>query len=256
MAIVEAVEAGECDEDSLPRDVITILLRNRDKLALADDVFRREVAFYLQAGSHSTANSLTHAMHDILAWCADKPGERERLENDIGYLQRLVHESLRLHPASPVAWRRAARPTALGCCGGLEPGDRVIIDLSAANRDRDVFGSDADHFNPNRALEAGTWPFGLTFGYGAHACIGRDLDGGVVPRDGAPVEKRQLGIVTLLVNELLQRGAHGDPRSAPTPDTSTKRKNWASYPIVFACPDGGARQGEAQLHDAAASRIE
>ncbi len=242
MAIVEAVEAGQRDEEDLPRDVITILLKNREKLALPDDVFRREVAFYLQAGAHSTANSTTHAMHEILTWCAENPGERERLESDITFLQRCVHESLRLHPASPVAWRRATCPAQLRTHGSLDEGDQVVIDLSAANRDPAVFGGDADRFNPNRKLEPATWPFGLTFGYGAHACMGRDLDGGVVPRDGAPIEKRQLGIVALLINELLQHGASWDPDNAPQPDTSTERNNWAKYPIVFDRPDAGSRE--------------
>lgn len=233
MAIVEAVEAGQREESSLPRDVITVLLSNREKLALPDDVFRREVAFYLQAASHSTANSLTHAMHEILTWRESCPGEREHLNRDITYLQRCVHESLRLHPASPIALRRAICPTRLRTHGNLDTGDKVLIDLGAANRDPAVFGADAERFNPNRKPEATAWPFGLTFGYGTHACIGRDLDGGVVPRDGASVEKRQIGIVALLVNELLQQGAERDPNSPPQPDAGTERTNWSSYPIVF-----------------------
>ena len=233
LAIVEAVEKGEMDESELPRDVITILLKNREKLALPDEVFRREVAFYLQAGAHSTANSTTHAMHEILTWCDANPGERARLESDITFLQRCVHESLRLHPASPVAWRRAVCPASLKSHGDIDEGDQVVIDLSAANRDPEVFGDDADVFNPNRKIAPPIWPFGLTFGYGAHACMGRDLDGGVVPRDGAPVEKRQSGIVALLVNELLQHGAARDPDSPPIADTNTERSNWAVYPVVF-----------------------
>lgn len=233
MSIVEAVEKGETDESELPRDVITILLANREKLQLPDEVFRREVAFYLQAGAHSTANSTTHAMHEILTWCDANPGERARLESDNTFLQRCVHESLRLHPASPVAWRRAMGPATLGDHGEVTEGDRVVVDLSAANRDPAVFGDDADAFNPNRQLAPPTWPFGLTFGYGAHACMGRDLDGGVVPREGAPVEKRQLGIVALLVDELLRHGAVADPENPPTPDTNTERSNWAVYPILF-----------------------
>ena len=233
LALVEAVEEGRLEETHLPRDVMTILLRNRKRLALPPDVFRREVAFYLQAGAHSTANSTTHAMHEILTWCEADPERRDRLESDVTFLQRCVHESLRLHPASPVAWRKALSPATLRSHGNLDQGDHVVIDLSAANRDPAVFGDDADTFNPHRELEPSTWPFGLTFGYGAHACMGRDLDGGVVPRAGAPVEKRQLGIVALLVNELLQNGARKDPEHPPVADTNTERTNWAQYPILF-----------------------
>jgi len=233
MALVEGFERGEIEESELPRDVMTILLKNREKLQLPEDVFRREVAFYLQAGAHSTANSTTHAMHEILTWCADHPGARSKLEADTAFLQRCVHESLRLHPASPVAWRRAICQATLRNHGEIDNGDHVIIDLHEANRDRSIFGDDADVFNPYRELPHTIWPFGLTFGYGMHACMGRDLDGGVVPKDGAPPEKRQLGIVALLVEELLQHGAQLDPERPPVADTRTERNNWAKYPIVF-----------------------
>ena len=233
LALVEAFEHGEIGEDDLPRDVMTILLTNREKLALPDDVFLREIAFYLQAGSHSTSNSMTHAMHEIFTWCAANPEARERLENDIAYLQRCVHESLRLHPASPVAWRSAVCPASIGDAYAVADGERVEIDLHEANRDTTIFGTDADTFNPDRELPTGIWPFGLTFGYGVHACMGRDLDGGVVPKDGAPPEKRQLGIVALLCSELLANGAIPDPAAAPVPDTSTARQNWGAYPVVF-----------------------
>lgn len=233
LAIVKAFEAGNADESALPRDVMTILLKNRQKLNLPDDVFRREIAFYLQAGAHSTANSTTHAMHEIFLWCERHPDARERLVSDIGYLQRCVHESLRLHPASPVAWRRATCPSSLQGIGDIDAGDHIVVDLSTANRDPRVFGDDADSFNPERGLEPQIWPFGLTFGYGVHACMGRDLDGGVVPRDGAAPEKRQLGIVALLVHELLCRGARRDPANPPVADTRTERSNWSAYPVIF-----------------------
>ena len=124
-------------------------------------------------------------------------------------------------------------PVTIGDAGDIDDGDRVIVDLHEANRDKAVFGDDADGFNPHRQLPHTVWPFGLSFGYGVHACMGRDLDGGVVPKDGSPPEKRQLGIVALLVDELLRNGAERDPDRPPSVDTSTERNNWAEYPIVF-----------------------
>jgi cytochrome P450 len=233
LQLVNMFEQGELAEEDLPRDVMTILLRNREKLQLSADVFRREIAFYLQAGAHSTANSTTQALHEILTWCDAHPDARGRIESDRAFLQRCVHESLRLHPASPVAWRRAMCPVTIGDAGDVDDGDRVIVDLHEANRDKAVFGDDADEFNPHRQLPHTVWPFGLSFGYGVHACMGRDLDGGVVPKDGSPPEKRQLGIVALLVDELLRNGAERDPDRPPSVDTSTERNNWAEYPIVF-----------------------
>ena len=106
-----AFAGGRIDEEALPRDVLTVLLRSYTDLGLTPAVLRREIAFYMQAGAHSTANSTVHAMHHILDWCDTHPGSREELLADRLLLQRFVHESLRLHPASPVARRHAGCPT-------------------------------------------------------------------------------------------------------------------------------------------------
>ena len=56
--------------------MLTTLLRNQDDLDLPPDVIRREVAFYLQAGSHSTANAFTHTMDEVFALERRPPGRR------------------------------------------------------------------------------------------------------------------------------------------------------------------------------------
>ena len=66
--ILKKYECGEIIEDQLPRDILTLLLRNQKRLHLSNEIIRREVAFYLQAGSHSTANASTHAFHELFEW--------------------------------------------------------------------------------------------------------------------------------------------------------------------------------------------
>ena len=80
---VEQVEKGELQEDELPRDLLTTLIRNEDRLPLPYEVLRREVAFFLQAGSHSTANSITHAMHEVFSWCKNHPEDQSKVEQDM-----------------------------------------------------------------------------------------------------------------------------------------------------------------------------
>ncbi len=232
-ALIEKFSRGEISEDELPRDILTILLRNEDKVEMPPDVLRREMAFYLQAGSHSTSNSLAHAIHEIFLWCAQKPERWQRVEQDRLFLQRCVHESLRLHPASPVAWRRPACPVSMRSGEALSNTDRVVIDLAAANRDPAIFGTDADEFNPSRTIPRGYFPFGLTFSSGVHTCLGRDLDGGVIPKPDANPQTHQYGLITLLVAALLDAGARPDPDHPPIPDANTQRQNWGSYPVVF-----------------------
>jgi cytochrome P450 len=231
--LIRAFAAGERSEDDLPRDVLTVLLRNEDRLELPPDVLRREIAFYLQAGAHSTANSTTHALHEILTWREAHPEDESRLRQDPLFVQRCVHESLRLHPASPVAWRKAVCPFSMNGSGEIQDGDQVVLDLLTANRDPTIFGNDAALFNPHRPIPVGQMPFGLTFGSGIHACLGRDLDGGVVPRGDTDPAAHQYGIIALFVRRLLTEGARLDPEDPPTHADYTERANWGRYPVVF-----------------------
>lgn len=232
-ALIARHERGEIPEQELPRDVLTVLLRNEDKLELPADVLCREIAFYLQAGSHSTASSTTHAFHHIIEWMAEHPAEAARINDDPLFLQRCVHESLRLHPASPVSWRKPLCPVKLSGGMAADPEDRVQIDLWTANRQQDVFGADADRFNPRRTIPAGHEPFGLTFGTGVHTCLGRDLDGGVVPRGNVNPDDHQYGIIALMLRALFAAGARPDPGRPAELATHTARLNWGRYPIIF-----------------------
>ena len=233
VALIRQLERGEIDETALPRDVLTVLLRNEDKVDLPADVLCREIAFYLQAGSHSTSSSTVHAFHHITEWMAAHPEDRERILGDPLFLQRCVHESLRLHPASPVSWRKPLCPVQLRNGATAMPDDRVEIDLWTANRQVDVFGADAEEFNPHRTVPTGHEPFGLTFGTGVHTCLGRDLDGGVVPRGAVNPETHQYGIIALIVRALLASGAVSDPSNPPQEATHTERRNWGHYPVLF-----------------------
>jgi cytochrome P450 len=237
--LLASMERGDIDETELPRDVLTVLLRNEDRLPLPDDLLLREIAFYLQAGSHSTANSVTHAMHDIFEWCDAHPEDVARLETQALFLQRCIHESMRLHPASPVAWRKPLCPVELPSGEFVASGDKVVVDMRAANTDPAIFGGDAAEFNPARSLPRGVQPFGLTFGGGVHACPGQDLDGGAVPKPdvqsapGQPLEDHLFGAVFLLVEALRSRGARRDPLRPAARDANTERPNWGQYFVVF-----------------------
>lgn len=225
--------AGRLAEEELPRDVLTAVLRNQGQLGMDRDAVRREVAFYLQAGSHSTANLFTHTCHQVFTRSAD-PAFAARTR-DRSFLQRCVFETLRLHPASPVAWRRAERQVTLGNGSVLPAGALVELDLAAANTDPAVWGTSAGRFDPDRALPDGVQPWGHSFGGGMHACIGMELDGGVFGPAGAQAAHEPVfGTVTLMVDALLEHGARPDPAEEPTRDPDSSRENFARYPVLLA----------------------
>ena len=231
--ILKQFNDKKVNEDDLPRDVLTVLLRNVDGINLDDDLIKREIAFYLQAGSHSTANSMVHALHEIFEWMEKHPEDKEKIYNDPIFLQRCVHESMRLHPASPVAWRKPTCPIELDKEIRMNQDDLLIMDLHTANRDKEIFGIDAEEFNPYRKLDPNQSIWGLTFGIGLHLCFGRDLDGGLIPDEKTLPKKHQYGIVTLLVRKLIENKVRLDPDNKPLKDMNTERPNWGSYPVLF-----------------------
>ena len=229
--LVAQVDDGVLAESELPRDVLTTLIRNQEQLDLPAEFVLREVAYYPWVGSHSTSAQLVHAMHHMFEWIAVRPDDRSALVHDDELRQRFVHESMRLHPASPVAVRIATADVELKSGIVVVDGETVTIDVEAANRDPDAFGADSNDFNPHRTLAEGIPPWGLSFGHGTHACLGQELAGGIEP--DAALDHHLLGSVTLMAGTLLAAGARPDPGDPPQLDPNTTRTVWGRYPVVF-----------------------
>lgn len=233
VSLIGEVVAGTRPENELPQDVLTTLLRNQDRLDLPHEVIRREIAFYLQAGAHSTANSLTHTLDQVWAWGEDHPVDLQQACADKAFLQRCMHESLRLEPASPVAWREAVSDFEVAG-RTITTGTRLVLDLKAANRDASVWGPTGNRFDPHRQVPEGAAPWGLSFGAGTHACIGQELDGGLVDGDmSGGTTQRLYGTVAVMAHAVLGAGGRRDHAAPPVLDPASVRKHYSSYPILF-----------------------
>ena len=224
-------DAGEITEADLPRDVLTILLRNQDNLELPPDVVLRETCFFLLAGAHTSATAFVRTLHNI--FMLEDPADAEFARTDIGFLQRCVHETVRLQPSSPVAMRWALEDIDLPGEVHLRAGDKLVIDLMAANRDPAVFGREADAFDPHRELPIGVPKWGLSFGQGMHACIGQDLAAGLDPLGEDPGPDHLYGLVPVAVQTMLRAGAARVPADPPELDPTSDRGYWARYPVRF-----------------------
>lgn len=237
LGLLEQMARGELHVDDLPRDVLTTLLHNQDRLDLPADTVLREVAYFPWVGSHSTSNQFVHAMHHIFTWLADPASaalaDRPTVTQDAVVRQRFVHESLRLHPASPVSLRIATEPVTLRSGTVIPTGETVAIDLRAANRDPDVFGPSADTFDPFRPLPEGVAPWGLSFGHGLHACLGQELAGGVELPPGDALEHHLLGAICVMAGIVLAADARPDVERPPERDPSTTRDVFAGYSVRF-----------------------
>jgi len=226
-ALVAHVQAGTINVDELPKDVLTTLLQHHDRLPLTPEVMMREICFYLQAGAHSTANAFTHTVDDILAWRVDANSL------DIDLVQRCMHESLRLNPASPTAYRTPMVDIVLSDGTELAAGALVVLDLTTANRDASVFGVTSAAFDPYRQVPDGVARWGMSFGAGTHACIGAELDGGLEVDPERPVNEQLFGTVAVMAHAFLQAGGRRDPANPPVQDPYSTRKHFSSYPVIF-----------------------
>ena len=229
---IDLFDSGEIDESALPRDVLTILLRNQDKLELPSDIVLRETCFYLLAGAHTSATAFVRTLHNVFAYSAECP-ENDHSPRDLAFLQRCTHETIRLQPSSPVALRWALADIELSDGVHVRCGDKVEIDLNAANRERAIFGDDPDAFDPNRELPPGVWRWGLSFGLGMHACIGQDLAAGMDSLGGANVDDHLYGLVPVAVHAVLAANGRPDPAHPAQLDPNNTRSYWGKYPVVF-----------------------
>ena len=213
--------------------MLTILLRNHDNLELPSDVVLRETCFFLLAGAHTSATAFVRTLHNVFRLGETDPTRWGSMSLDLGSLQRCVHETIRLQPSSPVAMRWALGDLELGSGTRVREGDKVVIDLMAANRDRAVFGDDAETFDPMRPLPDGVAPWGLSFGLGMHACIGQHLAAGVDAMGQLPDEDHLYGLVAVAVGAVIAAGGKPDPNQPPQLDPNNTRGYWGTYPVAF-----------------------
>ena len=236
-AAIAAVRRGELAEDDLPHDILTVLLRHLEDASIElDDDGRvvREVATYLQGGTHTSAQTLVNAL-DIVFERPDRERLLERIAADTLFAQRVVQETLRLRPTTPKAKRRAEADTEVA--GVRIPKDAlVILDFASGNRDRDVFGATADEFDPDRVLDTNVPRWGLSFGGGPHQCPGRAVGGGFpVPSTFSVDEDHVYGLVALELQAIVRRGVGPDPDRPPERDARTARfTRWLHYYVSFA----------------------
>ncbi|KAJ8515829.1 hypothetical protein ONZ45_g6795 [Pleurotus djamor] len=197
------------------RDLMTLLLKangsENPKTQLSDDEICAEMRTILLAGHETTANTLGFSILEL----AKSPKMQNTLRAEIRakakelaakgqfgflptdmeempYLQAFTKESMRYHPVTPVLHRQALEDDMVPLSkpvttiSGEEinqvfipKGTKIAASVTAYNRNKGVWGPDADEFNPDRwlnrqkpAVSIGPFEGLLTFGGGRRACIG------------------------------------------------------------------------------------
>ncbi|MDV9176610.1 cytochrome P450 [Streptomyces sp. W16] len=179
------------DGDLLDRMLETAHPETGERLS-AENV-RRQVITFLVAGHETTSGSLSFALHylarhpDVAAraraeidqvWGdAEVPGYEQIAK--LRYVRRVLDESLRLWPTAPAYAREATRDTELAGVHPVRRGAWALILTPMLHRDPEVWGADAEEFDPDRfdakAVRSRAPHTFKPFGTGARACIGRQF---------------------------------------------------------------------------------
>jgi cytochrome P450 len=189
--------ADSADDLTAKRDIISLLIRARmsDKSGayhMSDAAMVDQVLTLLGAGHETTASGLawtlwllaTHPItqtklrEEVSAVVADNPHPDYRSLKDLQWLDCVVMESLRLMPPVPMTLRRASKDQ---CIDGVSvpKGTIFYIPIKVVNTWKEIWGEDAEKFNPARWLDLPqtynpTFSL-LSFIAGPHACIGRTM---------------------------------------------------------------------------------
>ena len=161
---------------------------------------RREAALQVPAGTDTittvmrgtmlhllTAPTVYRRLKREIATAIKQGGISTPITNDeakgLSYLQAVLHEGIRMVPATVLGFSKRVPPGGDTLCGKFVPGGTdIMVNHYEMLRNRTVFGDDADSFRPERFLECdeGTKArmlkvVDLSFGYGRWMCLGKAL---------------------------------------------------------------------------------
>lgn len=234
VALAAQAEKGEIAKADLPRDMLMSMCLAQD-LSRPDDGEKipyvwRQCALFLTGSIKTTSHSLPHAFVHIDEWIKAHPEDREKL-TDVEFLHRATAESFRLHQTSPARFRAALKDVTLSTGRSVAAGEMVALHAPPANVQEEVFGPDGRYFNPYREVPKGMQPWGMTFGLGVHACLGRNLVTGIMNKGD---EKHGThGTAVRVLKAVYDLGGELDPQNPPQRPANSLHDHFDNVPMIL-----------------------
>ena len=180
---LDEVADGTADRIALRGQIINLLVAGRDTTACL-----LTWTFFLLVRHPKVLEKLKE---EIKEKCSDPASLTRTGLREMGYLQNVLKETLRLYPSAPVNERKANKTTFLPTGGGpyrtapvlIPKGTTVAYSVYAMHRRPDLYGMDAELFRPERWDEDmpmfhdktnAAWGY-LPFNGGPRICLGRKL---------------------------------------------------------------------------------
>lgn len=179
-------------EFASPQIFIERLIKLRNHGIISDQAIRDQVHLIIFAGqdTSSLAVAMTiwllalhpeaeqRVMDELNAALGDMPLDADLTVdqvNQLTYMEQAIKETLRLYPVAPFLMRHCTQDTKLS--NFTIPADtEVFISTVTSHRRKDVWGEDADQFNPDHFDKANCKRNSLsfmTFSNGPRNCIGQ-----------------------------------------------------------------------------------
>ena len=151
---------------------------------------------FVWAGSDTTGSTLAMIMFFIISHRAVYAKLQQELDMALKgrttisyqeaarlpYLSACVNEGMRLHPILGIGVPRYVPQGGADICGRFFPGGyKVTTNQNVTQRDKGVFGKDADEFRPERWIDNDTetvarmTKYCRPFGYGTRVCLGQHI---------------------------------------------------------------------------------
>ncbi|RAK90517.1 cytochrome P450 [Aspergillus costaricaensis CBS 115574] len=174
---LHALAAETQDRDFLRDQLVNVLLASRDDVASV-----LTSVFYLLSRDSAAWRKLKKEVSDAVEKHASNITLKEI--QGLPYLRGVLYEALRLFPPVPLNARVAYHDTTIPVGGGLDgrspvfipKGQMVVYSVWCLHRRPDIWGADAETFQPERWEEYNppAWDF-VPFNGGPRACLGQQF---------------------------------------------------------------------------------